>query len=57
MNNSKLTIRCEEDCEMDFKLLCLKEKKHYGEFLKKLVDFYKQYNTQNESPTLQSKEE
>ena len=42
MNDSKLTIRCKEECEMDFKLLCIKEKKHYGEFLKELIDFYKQ---------------
>ena len=42
MNNSKLTIRCEEDCESEFKLLCLLEKNKYGDFLKKLIANYKQ---------------
>ena len=42
MNLSKLTIRCEETCEHDFKVLCVTSKKKYGEFLKELIEMYKQ---------------
>ena len=42
MKEARINIRCDEDCEFDFKFLCLTEKKSYGEFLKDLVANYKQ---------------
>lgn len=41
MKDSKLTIRCESSTEEDYREICFKERKAYGDLLKDLIEFYK----------------